>query len=326
MAAARSDLRNAEVYWLKDAPKAAGADLGAGTIWVPASAAALPVLRKGATDLGVAVYAVAQAPTGDALRIPKVRIGLYDQYGGLMPSGWTRWLFEQYEFPFEMVYPQTLDAGNLKSRFDVLVFPDGAMRGGGGRGGRGGGGGADPQNVPEEYRGWLGRISEDKTIPQIKQFVASGGAVVTVGGSTSMAALLGVPVSNALADLPRDKFYIPGSLLRAKIDNSNPLAYGMPETADVFFDNNPVFRLPAGARENGIAPVAWFSGPDTLDSGWAQGQQLLDGTTAVVEARQGEGKVFVLGPEVTFRGEPDGTYKLLFNGLFYGAAKAATLK
>ncbi len=328
---------HAEVYWLKGPAKAANIDLGTGAIWVPASPAVLPVLRKGATDLGVAVYAVAQAPTGDAFRIPQVRIGLYDQYGGSMPSGWTRWLFEQYEFPFEVVYPQTLDAGNLKSRFDVLVFPDGAMRGeAGGRAGRGGGrGGPDPQSVPEEYRGWLGSITTEKTIPQIKQFVASGGAVVTVGSSTSMAGLLGVPLANALAEtgadgqeraLPRDKFYIPGSLMRAHIDNTNPLAYGMPETVDVFFDNNPVFRLPSDAKAKGENQVAWFSGKETLDSGWALGQQLLDGATAVVEAKAGEGKVFVMGPEVTFRGEPDGTFKLLFNGLFYGAAKPATLR
>ena len=76
-----------------------------------------------------------------------------------MPSGWTRWLLEQFEFPFEVVYPQTLDAGNLKSRFDVLIFTDGAMRrGAGGRGGRGGVASVDPATVPEEYRGWLGRI------------------------------------------------------------------------------------------------------------------------------------------------------------------------
>ena len=317
---------DAKVYWLKGAAMGDGQDLGTGAIWVPASTAALPLLRQGAADLGIAAYAVAEAPSGEAFRIPRVRIGLYDQYGGLMPSGWTRWIFEQYEFPFEMVYPQTLDAGNLKSRFDVLVFPDGAM--GTGRGGRGGGRGTqiDPLSVPEEYRGSIGRITEDKTIPQIRQFVESGGAVIAVGGSTRMAELLGVPVSNVLAGLPRDQFYIPGSLLRARIDNTNPLAYGMPDTVDVFFDNNPVFRLPADAQAKGQTPVAWFAGKETLDSGWALGQQLLDGATAVVEARAGEGKIFILGPEVTFRGEPDGTYKLLFNGLFYGAAKSATLR
>jgi len=316
----------AEVYWLKGDVQ----NLGIGAIWVPAGSGVLPVLQKGASELGVTVYGLAQAPAGEAYRIPRMRIGLLDQYGGSMPSGWTRWLFEQYEFPFEVVYPPTLDAGNLKSHFDVLVFADGAVRiGAGGRGGRGGGrGGAqtDPQSIPEEYRGWLGSITQDKTIPQIKQFVQSGGAVVTVGSSTSMADLLGVPVTNDLAAQTRDKFYIPGSLMRARIDNTNPLAYGMPETVDVFFDNSPSFRLSAEARATGATPVAWFSGADTLDSGWALGQQLLDGTTAVVEARSGEGKVFVMGPEVTFRGEPHATFKLLFNGLFYGAAKPVTLR
>jgi hypothetical protein len=99
----------------------------------------------------------------------------------------------------------------------------------------------------------------------------------------------------------------------------------MPETVDVFFDNNPVFRLAADAKARGQNAVAWFSGKETLDSGWALGQQLLDGAAVVVEAGVGEGKVFVLGPEVTFRGEPDGTYKLLINSLFYGAATPATL-
>ena len=247
---------NADVYWLKGPAKAGGEDLGTGAIWTPASAAVAEVLRNSARDLGVAVYAMAQAPSGEALRIPRVRIGLYDQYGGLMPAGWTRWIFEQYEFPFEVVYPQTLDAGSLRSKFDVLVFPDGAVRGTGGRGG-GRGGAVDPQSVPEEYRASLGRISEDKTIPQIRQFVESGGAVVTVGSSTRMAELLGVKTSNALAGVPRDRFYIPGSLMRARIDNTNPLAYGMPETVDVFFDNNPVFRLAADAKSKGLNSVAY---------------------------------------------------------------------
>ena len=56
-----------------------------------------------------------------------MRIGLWDVYGGSMPSGWTRWLLEQFEFPFEVVFPKTLDAGNLASKFDVLIFVDGAI-------------------------------------------------------------------------------------------------------------------------------------------------------------------------------------------------------
>ena len=314
---------NADVYWLKQQEKADGQDLGTGAIWIPASETARPVLERGAKELGVAVHAVAQAPAGDALKLKPIRIGLCDQYGGSMTSGWTRWLFEQYEFPFEVVYPPALDAGDLKSKFDVLVLTDGAIRLGGGEGGRGGGGAGG------------GRITEDKTVPQLKKFVESGGSIVTIGSSTSVAELFGVPVKNYLTEkgpdgkdrpLPREKFYIPGSLLKASVDNTNPLAYGMPAHVDVFFDSSPVFRLEPDAELKRTSAVAWFSGAEVLDSGWAWGQQYLDGGTAVAEASVGEGKVVLLGPEVNFRDQPHGTYKLLFNGLYYGSAKAAALR
>ena len=58
-----------------------------------------------------------------------VRIGLWDRYGGSMPSGWTRWLLEQFEFPFRVVYPPELDKGGLREKFDVLILVDGAIGG-----------------------------------------------------------------------------------------------------------------------------------------------------------------------------------------------------
>jgi Zinc carboxypeptidase len=313
-----------DVYWLK---------AGNGTIWIPASPTAKPILERGAKELGVPVTSVATAPSGEALKLEPIRIGLFDQYGGQMPSGWVRWLFEQYEFPFQVVYPQTLDAGDLKSKFDVLVFADGAARfSATGRGGRGGGGQPDPDSIPEQYRGMLGRITAEKTIPQLKRFVELGGSIVTIGSSTTMAELLGVPVKSFLTEkgpdgkerpLPQDKFYIPGSLMKATVDNTNPLAYGMGTTATVAFDSSPAFQIEPGADRTHA--VAKFDGPETLESGWAWGQKYLDGATAVAEATVGEGKVVLLGPEVVFRGQSHGTFKLLFNGLYYGSAKPANL-
>ena len=322
---------NCDVYWLTKPAE----NLGPGAIWVPASAAARAVLERGARELGVPVQGVAKAPAGEALKLRPVRIGLYDQYGGIMPSGWTRWIFEQYEFPFQVVYPTTLDAGGLNDKFDVLVFTDGAFRRAGASGRGGGFDMPNPESVPEEYRASIGRISEDKTIPILKSFVDAGGTVVTIGGSTSMAELFGIPVKDYLVEmgaagvehaLPREKFYIPGSLMKATVDNTNPVAYGMPAAVDVFFDSSPVFRLEPAAGLKRTSPVAWFSGTAPLDSGWAWGQQYLDGGTAVAEASVGQGKVVLLGPEVAFRAQPHGTFKLLFNSLYYGSAKAAVVR
>jgi hypothetical protein len=295
-----------EVYWLK----AEQPGMGAGAIWVPASAQARAVLERGARELGVPVEAVDRKPSGEALKLKPVRIGLYDSYGGSITSGWTRWLFERYEMPFRMVYVPELDAGGLQSQFDVLVFPSGAIR------------------------GTAGIVSEQVTFPQLRKFVESGGSIVTIGSSTSVASWFGLPVKNYLVEmgpgnrersLPPEKFFIPGSLLRMSVDNANPLAYGMPRQVDVFFDNSPVFKLAPTVELQRTSPVGWFTGAEVLDSGWAWGQQYLDGGTAVAEASVGEGKVVLLGPEVNFRDQPHGTYKLLFNSLYYGSAKAATL-
>jgi hypothetical protein len=107
---------NEEVYWLKSAATVNGKTYPVGTMYIPAKATTLPILQKVAADKGLTFDAVASAPSGNPMmRLKPVRIGLWDQYGGSMPSGWTRWLFEQYEFPFEVVFPNTLDAGNLNA-------------------------------------------------------------------------------------------------------------------------------------------------------------------------------------------------------------------
>jgi hypothetical protein len=316
---------NADVYWLKKETSADGQTYSAGAFWVPASAAVRPILEQSAKEFGVPARGVAKAPAGEAMKIRPIRIGLYDQYGGSMPSGWTRWLFEQYDFPFTTVNADTLDAGDIKSKFDVLVLTDGAARladtGPGSRGGGGGRGGN--ANLPG------GRITADKTVPQLKRFVELGGTIVSIGSSTTVGQALGLPVKNFLTEtvngqerpLPRERFYIPGSLLKVTVDNTNPLAYGMPKVVDVFFDSSPVFKLNGGT----VNTVASFDSAAPLDSGWAWGQEHLNGGASIAEASVGEGKVVLLGPEVNFRDQPAGTYKFLFNGLYYGNARATNL-
>jgi hypothetical protein len=138
---------------------------------------------------------------------------------------------------------------------------------------------------------------------------------------------LGVPVTNILnpmgpngkpAPVPSSKFYVPGSILTAKIDPSDPVAYGLPETLNLFYNNNPVF---SGAGDSPAArKVGAFYNDDPLISGWAWGQKILNGNAAIVDASLGKGRVLLLGPEITQRGQPYPTFKFLFNGVFYGPA------
>jgi hypothetical protein len=192
----------------------------------------------------------------------------------------------------------------------------------------------DPQSIPAEYRDRLGNVTVARTVPQLRQFLEAGGAILTIGSSTSLGYSAGLPIANALMErtqdgterpLQREKYYIPGSVLQVRVDNSSPLAYGMGDKLDVFFDNSPVFRLRPDAAMKGIKPVAWFDSDKPLRSGWAWGQKYLQDGVAVAEAKVGKGKLFLFGPEITFRGQPHGTFKFLFNGIYFGGAESVNL-
>src|SRR6185437_5612909 len=77
-----------EVYWLKQPASANGKSYGAGTIFIPAKSSTLPKLQKLADEIGLSFDSVASKPTGDAYKLRALRVGLWDRYGGSMPSGW----------------------------------------------------------------------------------------------------------------------------------------------------------------------------------------------------------------------------------------------
>ncbi len=316
----------AQVHWLRSPINSNGRVHPAGTFYVAASGDAAQTLQRAAAELGVSVEGTRAQPGSDAVRLRAQRIALWDQYGGSMPSGWTRWLLEQFEFPYELVFPQQVDAGDLRSKYDVIILPSGAL----GERARGGGRFSQPQagDLPSELRSTLGRLTTERSVPQLRRFLEAGGTVITVGSSTALAQYLGLPVENALVErtpsggervLAADKFYVPGSVLRVAVDSTASLAAGLPSRLDVFFDNSPTFRLAPDAARRGVRAVAWFDNDSPLRSGWAWGQTYLEGGVAIAEATVGRGTLVLLGPEVTFRGQPHGTFKFLFNGIFVGA-------
>jgi hypothetical protein len=292
-----------------------------GNFIVPASKLSATILGDLARD-----RALPTTPTtARGTAMTALRVGVWDRYGGSMESGWTRWIFEQFEVPFQLVFPQRLDAGNLNKDFDVLVFVDGAIPVADQLGGRGGAGAPDTTGVPAEYRSWLGRVSVTQTVPQLKSFLEAGGRVITIGSSTTLAQHLGLPIENHLATRQadgtmrpptRDKYYVPGSILEVAVDTTLAVAKGARSTAMVMFDNSPVFRLGADAASRGVTPIAHFASETPLRSGWAHGQQILKDGVAMAQAQVGRGMLYLYGPEVLFRAQPHGTYRFVFNTFY----------
>ena len=281
-------------------------------------------LDKINSEIGVNVVASSRKP-GNLVKIKPSRIGLWDTYGGSMPSGWIRWIKEQYAYDFNLVFAQEIDKGNLNDKYDVLVFVGGAIpsvnQGSNFRGGSAN----MPANLPEEFRHMWGRMSVENSIPALKEFLEKGGKIITIGSSANLAYHLNLPVTNALTErvdgeerpLPREKYYVPGSVLNAKVDTQNPATWGLKENIDLYFNNSPVFRITAeGVANNSIKPIIWFDSDSPLRSGWAWGQKYLEGGLTGFEAQVGSGKLVVFGPEITFRAQAQGTFKLLFNQLY----------
>ena len=229
-----------------------------------------------------------------------------------MPSGWTRWILEQFEFPFEVVYPQALDAGNLAAKYDVIILPSGVgpQPAGGGRGGGGGGGGArrgQRRTSRPNIRMRLGAYTAAQTLPQPAQFLEAGGTILAVGRSAmNLAQLLELPhrqpSGGALAGRQRAAAAI-GEVLRARLGAARgrrhhgaARARGRPtrstcsSTTARCSSSGPTPRSRASGRSRGSTRAT------PLRSGWAYGQGYLKGGVAVARGSRRQGQALSVRP------------------------------
>lgn len=296
-----------------------------GDFYIPGNSKVLEILKGLESKPGL-TYRSSNLISNNLSRIKELRIAIWDTYGGSMSSGWVRLIMEQFNFKAKIIYAQDIDAGDLKSKFDVIIFVPGAIPSVTAQTNIPTSWGPDQESIPAEYRSHTGRISQDKSIPELKKFLEQGGKIIASGSSTNIAYHLGLPVRNALVEMSPDgqerrlsneKYYVPGSVLKVSVNNSVSSTWGMPSKADIYFNNNPVFRISTDAIAKGnIKPLLWFTDATPLRSGWAWGQAYLrDGITGF-EAQIGKGKLVAFGPEITFRAQTHGAFKLLFNQLY----------
>ena len=140
-----------DVYWLKTSFTSNGKTYPPGMQFIPAKPSTLPKLQKMAQEIGLSFDAVAAKPGGEALMLREPRIALWDRYGGSVPSGWTRYVLEKFEFPCTSVVQDVFEQADLAKKFDVLIFVDDT--------------GATP-------------------IPPLKKFLQDGGTILAMGDST----------------------------------------------------------------------------------------------------------------------------------------------
>lgn len=297
---------------------ATAGDVRAGDFLLPVSAPA-SALAEVAKTTGVDIRALKAEPKA-AHELKRLRIGMYQRYrGGNMDEGWTRWIFEQSGFQYTSVLDAEIKKGNLRASYDVFVFADDSTSTITGEPAPPRAGGfsrlrfdAVPDTTPPEYRSGIGADG----VAAIKEFVRAGGTLVTLGGATDFAiSKLGLPVRNVVEGLSTKEFFCPGSTLRVSIDNTNPLAYGMPSEGLVLFHYSPAFDVLGTDFNDRNDIVVRYAERDVERSGWLNGEQYIAGKTAMASLGYGQGRVVLIGFRTQNRAQTLGTYKFLFNAL-----------
>ncbi|HEX8945841.1 MAG TPA: M14 metallopeptidase family protein [Gemmatimonadaceae bacterium] len=264
-----------------------------------------------AKELFVRAERTASAPASVAA---PTRIAVYKSAPGVMDEGWTEWLFDTNGFKYSLITPADIRAGNLTSRFDVIVFASQGLGAGGGRGGRGGGGGGRAGGAG---RGGAADSVAAEEIRAVDEFVRGGGTVVAWNqGATSLANALRLPVRNVVGGVPRREFFTGGSVMQVITDPTHPIMAGMPERADVFVFNSPVFTTLDGF--DGSVLAKFPSDVTPLRSGFLSGPQFIQGFAAALDVKHDRGHAVLFAFQPQWRGQPTGTFRTVFNSAFFG--------
>ena len=247
-------------------------------------------------------------------RASRVRIGLFLAPTS-MDEGWTRWVLDSYGFEYTRVSGADIEAGSLRDRLDVLIVSDeaGGVTTSSGRGGRGGGAAA-PADGRGESQG--NAPNNDARIKAIDEFVRGGGTLVALNrAAMATVSQLKLPVRNVVAGLNRQQFFAGTSLLWVDVAAGQRVTAGMPPQAAVFYSGSPVFETLEGFQGTVLARYPESSNP--LASGFLQGEKLIQGKAAALDVEVGDGHVILIGFRSQWRGQPFGSFRILFNAALY---------
>ena len=291
---------NVKASWL-DAPiDINGFHYAAGSLIVPSSKTAPQQLQAIAKSFSLRIDGV-RGKVPPSHQATRARVALYKPWGDNTDEGWTRWVLEQYEFPFSNITPADVRSGTLRSRFDAIIIPsatpESLTRG------------MSADEVPAQYAGGLG----DEGLQALDAFVRAGGTLVCLDQSSDLAIdLFKLPITN-VARKAGDDLVAPGTMLRMDVDQTDPLSYGLPVQTSGFFASSAAYDVSASAD---VKTAVRYASKELLVSGLLRGGQAIEGRSAVVSASIGAGRLVLFGFPVQHRAQSLATFRLLFNAIF----------
>jgi hypothetical protein len=304
--------KGGKVNWTKKPFTLAGQTQPAGTLIIPASSVERAFIENTAKELQLEIKGLEDNPGVETLALKQPRVGIYQSWVPVADEGWTRFVLEEHGFSYSLIHDADIRAGALTDSLDVLIIPDhysaNVLVEGHARG-----------TMPPAYIGGM----TSNGVRNLKLFVEAGGCLIFLNSSCDLAVEnFGLPVRNVLKDVKPKDFLCSGSILRLEFDPAHPLACGLPKEAPAVFSESRAFDiLPAFETRQEPKSVARYASENLLLSGWIHGEKMIQQKSAALDVPFGKGRVILFGFPVQFRGQSQGTFKLLFNAIFYGTSR-----
>ena len=276
-----------------------------------------------ASTYGLEITGLSSKPDVELVKIHLPKVGLYKSWVSNMDEGWTRFVMDEYAFETDTLHDRDIQTADL-SQYDVLILPSqrakSLLHG------------HSNLDMPEKFTGGLGLEGS----MALSNYVKNGGTLMAFdAASTYVIEQFGLPLTDATEGADSKDFFIPGSLIKTGIDTTHPLAFGMQDTVAVSFNRSRAFTIDkqdkkgeGGTEEIMDAPapevevIATYAKDNLLMSGWAMGEKkFIAEKPAMVKAKYGKGAVVLFAFRPQFRAQPRGTYKLIFNTIYDGAAE-----
>jgi len=264
-------------------------------------------------DLGLTLWTTDKSPIANPIKTG-IRVGIYQGSRGNMDEGWTRYVFDTFNAPYESLRDTGLNEGNLRSRFDAIVLPSDRTR--------------EPADA--ESADTPTGISA-KGLVSLARFVEDGGTLICFDGSCgALIKQWQLPLRNVLEGLRSSDFYCPGSILGLDVETSNPIARTMSKDVNAYFINSSAFEIasnsgpgPFNSNSRPVEPhvIARYAKDNVLRSGWLRGEDRIKDKIALAEVGIGKGRIVLFAFRPQHRGQTWGTFPFIWNAINLASGK-----
>ena len=252
----------------------------------------------------------AEADLSALKKLKSFKVALYQNWGHNMEEGWMRYVFDQFHISYDTIHPKDITNKDFVKNYDILVFI-----------------GAEKTEIesgkpPKEYEEWISPLPpeysggiEEKGEKVLKEFLKKGKTIIFIDDSCEYALdHFKLPIRNVVKE--GSKVVCPGSYLEVEVKESE-LTYGMDSKAVIYYNEDPVFSttLPRSITQDRRTPLT-FGRRDLLLSGYLEGEESLVRKSLVVDFSTEGGRVILFGPDLVFRAQCEGVFKVMFNALF----------